>query len=692
MRQLPLAAVLATLILSTASAGGPRLPLPAVVPAGFNDAIFVTGLSLPVAMAFAPDGRLFVCEKGGALRIVTPAGVLLPTPFMTLTVNTPGEQGLLGIAFDPQFASNGYLYCYYSVPGAAVFNRISRFTANGDVVVPGSEVPIMDLDPLPTAFHNGGALHFGADGKLYVAVGENGLQNNAQSIANRLGKILRINSDGTIPSDNPTSFPGIPGTTTGANRAIWCVGLRNPFTFAIQPGTGRMFINDVGAAVWEEIDDGIAGSNYGWPTTEGDFNPATYPNFRRPLHSYTHDGVTQGSSTGEAICGGVFYPASGPFPAAYHGMYFYADLTNNWIRVLDPATNASSLFATALQTTVDLDVGPDGALYYLSHNGSRVGRIAYVAPGTAPSITLQPTDRTVGAGQSTTFSVSASGTAPLAYQWQRDTVDLAGETSADYTLVSAAPGDDGAQFRCVVSNGFGSATSSAATLTVTSNQPPTATLVNPPAGATYTAGDVIVYGGTGSDPEDGTLPAGSFTWRVDFHHHTHAHPFVPDTTNATGGQFAIPTVGETDSDVWYRIHLTVTDSGGLTHTTYRDILPVVASVTLETNPPGLEITLDGTPQTGPILFDGVAGLTRTLAVASPQNLGGTTYTFVSWSDGGAASHPISTPSTNTTYTATFQASSPTSKPGGGGGGGCGLLGLDGLALLSILGLLRRKLT
>src|SRR5687768_11235162 len=117
MKQVPLAAVLALLILSTASAGGPRLPLPAVVPAGFSDATFVTGLSLPVAMAFAPDGRLFVCEKNGALRIVTPAGVLLPTPFMTLTVNTPGEQGLLGIAFDPQFASNGYLYCYYSVPG-----------------------------------------------------------------------------------------------------------------------------------------------------------------------------------------------------------------------------------------------------------------------------------------------------------------------------------------------------------------------------------------------------------------------------------------------------------------------------------------------------------------------------------------------------------------------------------------------
>jgi glucose/arabinose dehydrogenase len=684
MRHAHRGAILGVLLLSTASAGAPRVPLFAVVPAGFSDATFVNGLSLPVAMEFAPDGRLFVCEKNGALRVVTAAGTLLPTPFLTLSVSTAGEQGLLGVAFDPQFATNGYLYCYYSVPGAPVHSRISRFTANGDVVVPGSEVPILDLDNLTTAYHNGGAIHFGADGKLYVAVGENGLQNNAQQITNRLGKILRINSDGTIPSDNPTSFPGIPGTTTGANRAIWCVGLRNPFTFAIQPGTGRMFINDVGAATWEEIDEAVAGANYGWPTTEGDFDPATYPNFRRPVHYYGHDGVTQGTSSGEAICGGVFYPASGPFPASYHGMYFYADLTNNWIRVLDPSTNSTSLFATALQTTVDLKVGPDGALYYLSHNGSRVGRISYVPVGVAPSITLQPASQTVPVGQPATFTTSASGTAPLAYQWERNGAPIGGATGTSYTLSSPQAADDGAQFRCVVTNGFGMATSSAAVLTVTSNQPPVPLISNPPAGTTYTAGDVIVYAGTGSDPEDGTLPAGSFTWRVDFHHHTHAHPFIAATTGATGGQFTIPTAGETDSDVWYRITLTVQDSGGLTTTITRDVVPVVSTVTLETNPPGLQVLLDGTPQTGPYVFDGVAGMLRSLEAVSPQTLNGTVYTFVSWSDGGAAAHSVSTPATNQTYSAVFQASGPAPSTKSKGGS-CGLLGLEALLIL----LLRR---
>lgn len=682
MRHACLVPILSAILLSTASAGAPRPPLLAVVPASFNDATFVTGLNLPVAMEFAPDGRLFVCEKNGALRIITPAGTLLPTPFLTLAVATAGEQGLLGITFDPQFATNGYLYCYYTVAGAALHNRVSRFTANGDVVAPGSEVPLLELDPLNTAYHNGGALRFGADGKLYVAVGENGIQSNAQLLTNRLGKILRINADGTIPSDNPASFPQISGSTAGLNRAIWCVGLRNPFTFAVQPGSGRLFINDVGNQTWEEIDDGIAGSNYGWPHTEGDFDPVTFPGLRRPIHVYSHDGVAQSATNGEAICGGVFYPASGPFPAAYRGMYFYADLTNNWIRVLDPSNNTTSLFATALQGTVDLDVGPDGALYYLSHTGTRIGRISYVPAGTAPSITLQPANQTVGAGQSVTFSVSASGTAPLSYQWQRNGIDLAGATAADCTLNPATLADDGLPFRCVVTNGFGSVTSDPATLTVIANQPPVAVISNPPAGTAYTAGDVIVYAGTGSDPEDGTLPAGAFTWQVDFHHNTHSHPFVAPTSGAAGGSFTIPTAGETASNVWYRITLTVQDSGGLTATTTRDVVPVVSTVTLETNPAGLQVTLDGTPQAGPVVFDGVAGLLRSLGVASPQTLGGTTYTFVSWSDGGAASHSISTPSANTTYTATFQAVPPPAAVPGSAA--CGLLGIESLLILVLL--------
>jgi glucose/arabinose dehydrogenase len=336
------------------------------LPAGFTETQVGTNLGgSPTAMAFAPDGRLFLCLQTGQLRVIK-NGALLPTPFVSLTVDSNGERGLLGVTFDPDFATNHFVYLYYTTSAAPIHNRVSRFTANGDVAVAGSELAILDLDNLSSATnHNGGAIHFGPDGKLYVAVGENANGANAQSLANRLGKMLRINSDGTIPADNPSTFPGVTGSPTGANRAIWAMGLRNPYTFTFQPGSGRMFINDVGQSTWEEIDDGIVGSNYGWPTTEG---PTTNPNFRSPLFSYGHG---TSSTTGCAIIGGAFYnPSVNQFPSSYVGKYFFADLCSGWIRVMDPANNTASDFASGISSPVCLALGPDGCLYYLAQGNS----------------------------------------------------------------------------------------------------------------------------------------------------------------------------------------------------------------------------------------------------------------------------------------------------------------------------------
>ena len=291
------------LFLLTVFAFSVGLAQAATLPANFTETA-IPGLSSPTAMAIAPDGRIFVCQQGGALRVIK-NGALLPQPFMTLTVDPAGERGLLGIAFDPNFSSNSFLYVYYTVPFEPRHNRVSRFTANGDVVVPGSETILLELNNLTLASnHNGGAIHFGPDGKLYIATGENATTSNSQTLANMLGKILRINSNGTIPSDNPFF-----NQATGNNRSIWALGLRNPFTFAFQPGTGRMFINDVGQSAWEEINDGIAGSNYGWPNSEG---PTTNPSFRSPLFAYNHG---NGPTTGCAITGGTFYnPPVTQFP------------------------------------------------------------------------------------------------------------------------------------------------------------------------------------------------------------------------------------------------------------------------------------------------------------------------------------------------------------------------------------------
>lgn len=342
----------------------------AVLPSGFTEAQYGSNLSpgSPTAMAFAPDGRLFVCLQGGQLRVIK-NGALLATPFVSLTVDSVGERGLLGVTFDPNFSSNRFVYVYYTVPGGSAHNRVSRFTASGDVAAAGSETVILELESLSSATnHNGGAIHFGPDGKLYVGVGDNANAQNAQSLFNRLGKILRIDADGAIPLDNP-----FVSTATGVNRAIWALGLRNPYTFAFRPGTGRMFINDVGASTFEEINDGLAGSNYGWSFCEGGCNPPN-GNFRDPLLQYGHG---TSNTTGCAIVGGAFYnPPVNQFPANYLGKYFFADLCSGWIRVMDPANNTSSLFATGLSTPVDLQVGPDGALYYLMRgNGGQVWRV-----------------------------------------------------------------------------------------------------------------------------------------------------------------------------------------------------------------------------------------------------------------------------------------------------------------------------
>ena len=226
-------------------------------------------------------------ERKGLLR--KPGGAPA-TLALHLTVDSFFERGLLGIAFDPTFdasvSGTDYVYLYYTRPAGTepVHNRVARFEVVGDTIVPSSETLILRLNNLGAGNHNGGAIHFGPDGKLYVAVGENASSSNAQTVSNLLGKMLRIDPAAydpadplaVIPNDNPTSFPGVAGTPTGQNKAIWSLGLRNPYTFAFQPGTGRMHINDVGQSTWEEIDNGLPGRNYGWPMTEGP-NPPGNP-------------------------------------------------------------------------------------------------------------------------------------------------------------------------------------------------------------------------------------------------------------------------------------------------------------------------------------------------------------------------------------------------------------------------------
>jgi cysteine-rich repeat protein len=320
---------------------------------------------------------------------------------------------------------------------------------------------------------------------------------------------------------------------------------------------------------------------------------------------------------------------------------------------LDPNNPSNnSVFATGVAGPVDLDVGPDGALYYLARGAGQVGRIAYTA-SLPPSIAQQPQDTLVSVGYAATFTVSASGEPPLTYQWQRNGVNIAGATSASYTLNNAQVADSGARFRAVVTNGLGSTTSSEGVLTVTTNKPPTPTINTPATGATYTAGTNLNFSGGASDQEDGALPASSLTWTIVFHHDTHTHPAMAPTAGIASGSWAIPNQGESSANVWYELQLTAKDSVGLSTTVTRDINPVTVPLTVTTNQAGLTVLLDGQPAAAPKNTSGVVGIIRSIGVDSPQYANNKFWAFSSWSDGGAQTHNITTPNAATTYTASF---------------------------------------
>ncbi|MDX1982859.1 MAG: PQQ-dependent sugar dehydrogenase [Bryobacteraceae bacterium] len=616
-------------------------------PSGFTDTLVAGGIPSPTAMAFAPDGRIFVCEQGGRLRVIK-NGTLLSTPFATINVDPIGERGLLGVAVHPGFPSTPHVFVYYTRPGQPARNVLTRFTANGDVALAGSEATLLELDPLTNAInHNGGALHFGLDGKLYVAVGENAEPNSAQSLTNLVGKILRINPDGSIPTDNP--FPNL----TGNQRLIWAYGLRNPFTFAVQPGTGRIFINDVGQSSFEEINEGRAGANYGWPFTEG---PTTNPAYDSPFYAYQQFGD---EPTGCAIAGGAFYnPSVQQFPAAFVGRYFFADLCGGWIYALNLTTRTVEQFLSGASEPVDVRVGPEGALYYLQRGGT--GEVRRIDSTTGPGISISshPASITVAAGSQATFSVTASGS-NLSYQWQRNGSPINGATQSSYTLGSAALTDSGATFRVAVSGTGGSVLSNTAILTVVQGQPPQMTISQPAPGSLFMAGETVFFSGSGTDPDTGALPAANLTWVVNYITgvNSPSGPLVrPGLGPVTGasGSFTVPIrTPYTLPDVLYRISLTGRDPQGIQTTVTRDVAPRVSTMTLGTSPPGLSVTLDGQVASGAIAS--VVGLQRDLGAPSPQGGGSTRYVFSSWSNGGPQNQTILVPLVNTTYLAGFQA-------------------------------------
>ena len=293
-----LVSLLLVVVATALPAAGAALDAPrarsAILPPDFADAQ-VAVVSAPTALAFTPDGRLLITTQLGRLRVYA-NGALLPTAALDLAsvVCTNSERGLLGVAVDPAFATNNFVYLYYTrrtastCAGGDKVNRVSRFVLpSSNVVDPATEVVLVDNIPSPGGNHNGGDLHFGRDGHLYVAIGDGGCDyagggcqgaNDAARDLNALvGKILRITRDGEVPADNPFLGANTARCNVTGVIAVGLIcqetfswGLRNPFRIAFDPNaaTTRFFANDVGDATWEEIDLGQSGADYGWNVRE----------------------------------------------------------------------------------------------------------------------------------------------------------------------------------------------------------------------------------------------------------------------------------------------------------------------------------------------------------------------------------------------------------------------------------------
>lgn len=626
------------------------------LPAGFAQTLVADGLNSPVAMAVAPDGRVFIAEQGGALRVVE-NDALVAAPVLTVETTANSELGLVGVAVPPRFPADPFVYVTRTTDQPARHNQIVRYKVSGNAGIPDSAGVVADLDNLAATDRVAGALRFGPDGMLYAATGDNTDGMKAQDLASTHGKLLRFGADGEIPPDNPFA-----GQSSGRYRAIWASGLRNPFTFAFQPGSGRLFINDVGASGFEEINEGSAGANYGWPMTEG---PTAQPGFTTPLFAYSH-------ARGCAIQGGAFYSpadeADAPFPADYTDLYFFTDYCTGEIRTIDPdLVGDFTVFGTAgAPGPVDLALAPDGGLYNLvrgstaPHGGSgpsfstgQLYKIRYVGTG-RPTISSPPADTTVSTGMTARFTVRASGAPPLGYRWQRDGVDIPGATARDLTIGPVQLTDDGAQISVIVTNGDGSATAGPARLTVVNRRPPAAAFDLPTPGFRFRNGSLVTFAGHAVDPEDGPLPPSALTWRIDLHQGGNVYPIMPALGGVGGGSHMVDVDAHPQGDGFLRIELRATDSDGQTTTITRDVPPDLVDLTILTEPAGLGVVLDSQPVTGPVTVPSIVGSHRTVAAPALQTVDGAVYAFENWSDGGEAVHPVTIALTPLTLTARYR--------------------------------------
>jgi glucose/arabinose dehydrogenase/PKD repeat protein len=668
-------------------------------PTGFEERTVVGGLTEPTAMAWAPDGRLFVIEKPGRLKVVAPGGTTATTILdISNRVNDFHDRGLLGLAVDSNFAANRYLYLLHTYDvrpmtadsGEPMVSRLVRYTVSptntvaAETVLLGSHTsgacpaPSNAVDCIPSDHHSHsiGTVRSAPDGTLWVGSGDGASFNIVDPVAFRTynqqsmaGKIMHVDREGR-------GLPGHPFCPSNADLSqvctkIWAGGFRNPFRFKLRPG-GGLTVGDVGWSEREELDlvptgPGAGGRYYGWPCYEGSVRTGGYRDRVECPAEYAkegtasahvvpdHDYPREGGSA--AVLGGPTYTGS-EYPADYRNDVFFGDYALGFIKKanLDAQGRIASVddFASGW-TGVDLEPTPTGDLAYASFGDGSPGsgsirRIVYSPANGSPVARASTTTPASGPRPlEVRFSGSSSSDPngdPLTYDW--DFGDGSAHSSQanpshTYTVIDVFTA------RLTVSDGRGLSDTDTVTISVGSS-PPVATIDAPADGSRYRDGQTVQLRGSAIDPDE-ELSDPAFHWRVRIHHGDHIHPLSQfDGTKAP----SFVALDDHDADSYYEVTLRVTDSQGLQGSRAVTLLPETVGFLLESAPPGAPLSYSGIAGVGPMVRTAAVGYRTTISAADAFLSDGRAWVFDHWSDGGARQHDVTIPASATTLTAHYR--------------------------------------